>query len=135
MNKQTRIRLIVYAIVFALLVVLLVFWSFLNTARGRDYQRLADMRILESSFNSYFFAFNSYEVPDCVAGSVVNFCTGRGDNILDVSGLMDPVSTGSMRYVVSEISQSSFRVEFILETSLAGLDKGVYALTPAGLGK
>lgn len=134
MFRKTK-KIIIYSGLLIIAIALLIWWTFFNFTRARDYQRLGDMRILESAFNSYFFKFNTYQIPECSAGSVINFCTGQNKQILDVSQIIDPVSDGNLRYVIASLADDNFKVEFYLESSLAGLPSGQYALTKEGLGK
>jgi hypothetical protein len=135
MPKRTKIKFIIYAVLFVLATITLVWWFVFNSTRVRDYQRLGDMRVLEAEMNAYFFKFNTYKIPECTSGSVLNFCTGRGDNTISVGNLVDPISSENLRYIVTEMSDNGFRVEFYLEGGLLELQKGKYALTRDGLGR
>lgn len=93
------------------------------------------MRVLESEMNIYFFKFNTYKIPECSEGSLINFCAGQGDKTLNTANIIDPVNLDNLRYVVAQMADDNFRVEFYLEGSLLGLPSGKYALTKEGLGR
>lgn len=136
MHKRTTIKIIIYVALLLIIFGVLTWWFMFNATRARDYQRLGDMRVLESEMNNYFFKFNTYIVPECPVGSPVNFCVGRDGEVLsNVSNLIDPINSESLRYIVSELSDENFRVEFYLEGGVAGLSSGRYALTKEGLGQ
>ena len=135
MFKRTRLKIIIYSSLFIISLAVLVWWFFYNSTRARDYERLGDMRVLEAEMNRYFFKFNTYQIPECGEGSVINFCVGAGDKSINVKDIIDPVNLNNLRYVVAQMADNNFRVEFYLEGSLAGLPSGQYALTKEGLGK
>ncbi|MEK7072326.1 MAG: hypothetical protein AAB969_02040 [Patescibacteria group bacterium] len=135
MPKKRKIKIIIYSILLVLAVALLIGWFFYNSVKSRDYERLGDMRVLESEINSYFFKFNTYKIPECSEGMLINFCTGRGDKTLNVSNIIDPVNSNNLRYILVQMTNDNFRVEFYLEGSLVGLPSGKYALTKEGLGR
>jgi len=134
MFRKTK-KIIVYSILLIIAIALLSWWFFYNSVRSRDFERLGDMRVLEAEMNSYFFRFNTYQIPECREGSLINFCLGQGDNGLKVAGLIDPVNTSNLRYILTEMTADNFRVEFYLESNLLGLASGKYALTKEGLGR
>lgn len=133
MTQKQNIKIIIYVVLLITAVSLLVWWFIYNSIRIKDYQRLGDMRILESEMNIYFLKFNTYKIPECSEGMLINFCTGRSGQSPNVSTLIDPVNTDSLRYVLTEMTDDNFRVEFYLESGLLGLTSGKYALTNEGL--
>lgn len=135
LTKRQKIKIIIYSALLLIFIISLVWWFYYNTLRIRDYQRLGDMRILEAEMNDYFFKFNTYQVPGCSDGMLINFCTGREGQMLNVSSLIDPVNSDSSRYQLVQMTNDDFRLEFYLETRIAGLSSGKYALTKAGLGR
>ena len=135
MSKRTKIKIIVYAALLIVATVLLIWWFNFNNIRVRDYQRLGDMREVEAEMNRYFFKFNTYKIPECGEGSVINFCVGAGNKIVNVEKIIDPVNANNLRYVVNQMADDNFRIEFYLENGLAGLPSGQYALTKEGLGR
>ena len=135
MSKRSKIKIIIYSVLLIIILAFLVWWFSYNSTQARDYQRLGDMRVLEAALNSYFFRFNTYQIPECGPGSVINFCTGRGERTIEVAEIIDPVNLDNLRYVVADLTADNFRVEFYLEGSLAGLPSGRYALTREGLGR
>lgn len=135
MPRKRKIKIIIYSILLVLAVALLIGWFFYNSVKSRDYERLGDIRVLESEINSYFFKFNTYKIPECSEGMLINFCTGRGDKTLNVSNIIDPVNSNNLRYILVQMTDDNFRVEFYLEGGLLGLSSGKYALTKEGLGR
>ena len=135
MSKRKKIKIAIYITLFIIAIALLSWWFVFNIKRGRDYQRLGDMRVLESELNIYFFKFNTYIVPECSVGSVVNFCTGKEDRKIKVEEIIDPKNSDDFRYIVAEMSDDNFRIEFYLETKMFKLLPGKYALTKEGLGR
>lgn len=135
MNRKIKIKIIVYGTLLVVALAILVWWFFYNSARARDYERLGDMRVLEAALNSYFFKFNTYKIPECGEGSVINFCLGTGDQAVKIGAIIDPVNSNNLKYLVSQLTDDNFRVEFYLESGLGGLPSGQYALTKEGLGR
>lgn len=114
---------------------LLIWWIFFNTVRSRDYQRLGDMRVLEAEMNSYYLKYNTYIIPECLEGSLINFCIGNSNRSLSVDRIIDPVNASNLRYSLIQMNDDNFRIEFYLENGVGGLSSGLYALTKEGLGK
>lgn len=135
MPKRKKIKIIIYVILLVVAAALLTWWFFYNSTKARDYQRLGDMRVLEAQMNSYFFKFNTYVIPECGEGSLINFCVGQGDKSLHIASIIDPVNFDNLRYVITQMTDDNFRVEFYLESGLQGLPSGKYALTKEGLGR
>ncbi len=134
MSIKTK-KIIIYSTLLIIAVSLLIWWNFFNVIRARDYQRLGDMRVLESEMNSYYIKYNTYIVPECLGGSLINFCTGNSDRPLNVSTIVDPINLNSLRYVVGQMHDDNFKVEFNLEGGVGGLPSGIYTLTREGLGR
>ena len=134
MFRKTQ-KIIIYSVLLIIAIALLIWWIFFNSTRAKDYERLGDMRVLEAEMNSYFFKFNTYRVSECLEGSLINFCVGVGDRTLRVANIIDPVNLNNLRYILTEMTDDNFRVEFYLESGLHGLSSGKYALTKEGLGR
>ncbi|MEK7167517.1 MAG: hypothetical protein AAB791_00765 [Patescibacteria group bacterium] len=128
MAKITKIKYAIYAVLLILGLVFLVWWFFYNSAKGRDYQRLGEAKVIESAMNDYFLEFNTYAVPGCNSNMDLMECQGQGDRILKINQL-------KYKYTVSEMSEENFRINFTFEIGVAGLPSGVYVLTKEGLGK
>ena len=135
MPKRIKIKIIIYSALLIIISAFLVWWFNFNATRARDYQRLGDMRVLEAEMNRYFFKFNTYKIPECGEGSIINFCVGAGEKTVNIKDIIDPVNANSFRYVVTQMADDNFRLEFYLEGDLAGLPSGQYALTKEGLGR
>ncbi len=108
--------------------VFLVWWFFYNSAKGRDYQRLGEIKVIEGAMNGYFLKFNTYVVPGCNPNMDLMECKGQGDRVLNLGKT-------KYKYTVSEMSDQDFRLNFTFEIGLAGLPSGVYVLTKEGLGR
>ncbi|MFA5029197.1 MAG: hypothetical protein WC518_00405 [Patescibacteria group bacterium] len=135
MTKRTKFKLIIYLLLLILGITGLILWSIFNAARGRDYKRLGEIKIIEAEFNSYFNKFNTYQVPDCSPPMLVNYCSGKGERVLAIDTIVDPVNKGNFQYLVSSLSDDNFRVDFSLEMGIGTLAAGNYLLTRQGISK
>jgi hypothetical protein len=133
MRQRTKFKIIIYSILLVIAISLLMVWWSYTRALGRDYQRLADMKLLQVELTDYFTNFNTYKIPECQSNSPVNFCTGKGDRTMAVEGIIDPTSSGSYQYIIGELTDSEYRVYFSFEIGVGGLDAGGYTLTKSGI--
>ena len=133
MTQRTKFKLVIYFILL-MIGISLVIWLFLhNNAVKRDYERISDMRQLQSRWLEYFGKFSTFEVPDCNVGRLISSCTGNNERLLDVSGLNDPLGKDQYYYVLEDLSQLDFTVGFYLETKIGNLLPGKYLLTSQGI--
>ncbi len=112
----------------------LVTWLWLhNLAVQRDYERISDMRNLQSRWLSYFAKYNTFEISHCQAGRLISSCGGGNGQVLDTTGLVDPLNQDQYRYVVEAVTQDDFSVSFYLETQIGNLLPGQYLLDSQGI--
>jgi hypothetical protein len=135
MTQRTRFKAVVYVVLIIIAVSLLVWWNGYNSAKSRDYQRLADLEILQSQLTYYFYDFNTYQIPECQIDSLVNYCNGSGDRVVDLRRIVDPINRGMYQYTVNSLLDSDYIISFALETKVAGVVPGAYVLTKKGISK
>ncbi|MEK7653085.1 MAG: hypothetical protein AAB358_01205 [Patescibacteria group bacterium] len=135
MFPRTRFKIFAYSILLVIAIGLLIWWSFYNAAKGRDYERLGEMKILQSELNYYFLNFDTYEIPGCQIGSPVNLCVGENLRWLNIGKIIDPKNSGNFQFIVAELSPDNFKINFSLETGVGGLPRGNYILTKEGIGR
>lgn len=135
MLQRTRFKLFTYSALLIIAIGLLTYWLLLMAAQGHDYERLGQMKVLESELNRYFLNFNTYEIPGCPLNSPVNFCVGAGLWRLKTEKIIDPVNNGRFRFIVIDLSPDDFQISFALETGVAGLSAGDYVLRREGIGR
>ena len=135
MFQRTRFKIFAYSTLFIIAVGLLIGWFFYNAAKGRDYERLGEMKMLQSELNYYFLNFDTYEIPGCQIGSLMNLCVGETIRRLNVSKIIDPKNSGNFRFIVAELSPDNFKINFLLETGVGGLPRGNYFLMREGIGR
>lgn len=130
MAKITKIKYAIYAVLLIIGLSFLIWWFFYNFAKGKDYQRLGEAKVIEGAMNGYFLKFNTYIIPGCKPGMDLAECQGKGDRVLDLN-----LGSEKFKYTVSEMSDDNFRINFTFEIGIAGLPSGVYVLTKEGLGR
>lgn len=135
MVKKGVRKILIY--IFLLIIVLGVFVWWLNDdwAKGRDYRRLADMKILQAELAGFYGQFNTYKIPECQPGSAVNLCAGRNGRVVKTDGLIDPINKSPFQYTINELADDNFSIGFVLETAVAGLSAGRHILTKNGISK
>lgn len=133
MSQRNVFKIFVYIFLLVIAIGLLVWWVVYNNARSRDYDRLAQIKLLQLELTDYFFEFNTFQIPQCPTDSLVNYCLGRGDRTLAVSGIIDPKNRGNFQFIFEEILQNDFAVSFSLEQGVGGLSAGNYVLTKEGI--
>lgn len=133
MTQRNRFKIIAYSIVFVLLLVILGFWVNYQLGRGRDAQRLGDMKIAQQILARYFFQSNTYQIPQCETSMTINQCANNDSSLAPLSALIDPVNTvNQYQYRVRQLSVDNFALEVRFEHSIAGLAPGVYLVTKDG---
>lgn len=133
MFVRTRFKLVVYIILFIIGMSILTWWVMFNKAKSRDHERLADMKVLQSQFSLYYSKFNTYQVADCLADTLVSDCRGQSADVIGLSGFVDPVGSGSYQYVLRSLSEDDFIISFSLESGIGGLPSGTYYMTKNGV--
>ena len=104
-------------------------------AKGRDYERIGDMKVLQYEMINYYSRFNTYIIPECSSNSLINFCSGAGDRVLNVSSISDPLASGKYNYVVGFLAEDDFSINFSLERGVNGIPPGDYVLTKNGIAR
>ena len=61
------------------------------------------------------------------------FFSGKGDKIINVSNIVDPLNELNFQYVVRSLSDEDFRIDFAFEIGIGGLAPGNYILTRQGI--
>jgi type II secretory pathway pseudopilin PulG len=135
MNARFRFKIIVYLILAILAVSLLIWWLMFGAAKGRDWRRLADIKLIEGELNSYFLKFNTYIIPECPDDSLINYCLGQDKRRLNFAALVDPKNKAPFQYVMRAMTEDNFRLDFALEAGIGGLPAGNYSLSKEGIRK
>ncbi|MFA4871803.1 MAG: hypothetical protein WC610_01965 [Patescibacteria group bacterium] len=135
MAQKNLTKIFIYITLFVFAVGIFAWWVNYNWTRGRDYRRLADLKILQSALVDYYGRFNTYKIPDCQAGSLVNLCLGKNSRAIGLDNIIDPISKSPFQYQVVELADDNFFVSFYFETSMLGLPAGKHTLTKNGISK
>jgi len=133
MTQRTKFKIILYTVLLVIAIALLLVWWSYTRALGRDYQRLADLKLMQVELTDYFANFNTYKIPECQVNSPVNFCTGKNDRTIAVGNITDPTDSGDYRYLVGELSDNNYKIYFSFEIGVGGVAPGGYALTRSGI--
>ena len=134
MFQRTRFKIIIYALLLLIGLSIFAWWVLFNFARGRDYERLGDMKAIQAQMTAYFGEFNTFILPNCQPTFLISQC-GAKTKLADFSLFRDPLNAGNYRYIVSQLSESDFGINFTLETTIAGLAPGTYTMTKTGIRK
>ncbi len=132
MSKHTIFKAIVYLFLLFLAVFALVFWFIYNGEQSRDYQRLGDLKIIQSEMADYFAQYNTYVIPECNPEMTIDQCVGKGDRHLANSKFFDPINSGNYRYIVKSLSDDDFAIQFYLEAGVSKVIPGGYLWTKNG---
>lgn len=130
-NKIAKIAVYVFLLIVA--IGLLIWWLNYNFMKSRDYERLAEMKVLQAQMIDYYRHFNTYQIDGCQAEMPVNLCVGAAGRQVAVDKLIDPINKKPFQYLVNELTDNDFSVRFSLETSVAGLPAGQRVLTKNGI--
>ncbi len=133
MTQRTRFKIVAYSMLLLLLVASLGFWVNYQMGRGRDAERLGDMKIAQQILARYFFQSNTYQLPQCETSMTIDQCASADKLLMPLSGLIDPInSTNQYQYRVRQLSADNFALEVRFEHSIAGLAPGAYLVTKDG---
>lgn len=136
MIQRTRFKLIIYLIFLIFLLGLLLWWFSIGRAQGRDYERLADLKQIQAEFLIYFSRFNTYQVSDCQLQQPIHFCSGEDNRgLLNIINIVDPLNQPPYQYLVSDLTDDDFIIDFAFERGVGGLSAGNYFLTKNGIGQ
>ena len=133
MLQSVKYKIIIYALLGAVLLVLLIFGAYFFTAQSRDYQRLADLKVWQNILSDYYIKNGTYAVPGCDSGRLLSRClTAKAGNetIINIS---DPINAGPYQYTVADLSDSDYEINFSLEAGIGGLKPGQYIWTKNGV--
>lgn len=133
MTQRRRFKIIIYSILLIAAIGSYVWWLNFNWAKERDYDRIADMRALQSELLIYYSKFNTFRIPGCSDGMLINFCQGNDKQSVGVESLVDPLNVGSYQYAVDQLLDNDFRISFAIETSLPNMPPGKYIITKSAI--
>lgn len=136
MTQRNRFKIIAYSIALALLLVILGGWVNYQLDRGRDAQRLGDMKVAQQVLARYFFESNTYQLPQCETSMTIDQCASADSLLAPLAGLIDPVnSVNEYQYRVRQLSADNFAIEVRFKYSIAGLAPGSYLMTKDGFNR
>lgn len=124
MLQKQKLKLAIYGLIIALVLISSAFVAYYFRAQSRDYQRLADLKVGQTALSDYFLRNGTYLVAGCQPGMELNGC-------LPIN-VKDPINSGDYRYLVVNLSDADYEIKFSLETGLGGLQKGVHILDKNG---
>jgi len=120
---------------FIIACLLVSWWHVYNSAKARDYIRIGDLKVIQGEMSRYFLKYNTYVVPGCQGGSLVNYCIGSQEKTAYLNNIVDPLSSQGFIYAVNNLSERDYSISFGLETSVGGLKPGSHILTKNGVAK
>lgn len=133
MATKTLLKNIIYLLLLIIGIGGLVYFFNYNAGRGRDYERLGDLKMIQSEFTTYFAKYNTYRLPDCKKDMAIDACNGNETWHLANNQYLDPVNSGDFRYVVKDLSDDDFIIAFGLEQGIGNLSAGNYLWTKTGV--
>ena len=131
MTQRTKFKIVVYVLLFIIACLVLAWFGIKIAQKSRDYQRLGDLKVIQSSLSSYYLKYNTYKVPGCNDNSLLSNCVAKGE--VDFSGLKDPKNNGIYRYVIYNLSDSDYQIGFSLESKTASVEPGGHIYGKNGL--
>lgn len=135
MTQRIKFKIVIYAILFIVACLLLSWFYLYNSAKGRDYDRLGDLKLIQGEMSRYLIKYNTYIIPNCQGGSLLNYCIGNQNKIAYFGDVEDPLGSKGFLYIVNGLSNSDYQISFGLETSMGGLKSGNHILTKNGVVK
>ncbi len=133
MTQRTRFKFFAYGLLLIIASIGLAFIWQASQAKGRDYQRLGDLKQIQQVLADYFFKFNTYRIPGCNPPAAVNSCVGEDERRINLGRLVDPLNGRGYQYKIVSLSDDDFEIGFALETTVSGLLKGTYSYTKNGI--
>lgn len=130
MTQRSKFKIIVYSLLFIIACILLFWFISFMSAKSRDLQRLADLKVVQAKFTQYFYKNNNFKVPNCTSKSSVSACR---DGDIDFAGINDPLNKGIYKYIIFDLSESNFQILFALETEIGGLKPGEHIYGKEGV--
>lgn len=135
MTRRTRFKIILYVILFVIACILTGWWYGYNSAKARDYARLGDLKVIQGEMSRYLLKYNTYIIPGCQSGALINYCVGSSDRVTHFEDIRDPLSSKSFYYLVNSLSDNDYQINFGLETPIGGLKAGSHILGKEGVVK
>jgi hypothetical protein len=135
MTQRTKFKITVYIILFVIACILIGWWYFYNSAKARDYARLGDLKVIQGEMSRYLLKYNTYIIPNCQNGTLVNYCVGNQSKTSYLSNIEDPLGAKGFFYIVNSLSDTDYQISFGLETSIGGLKPGNHILAKNGVVK
>ena len=122
MTQRTKFKIAVYGLLFVIACICLWWFNSIIVAKARDYERLADLKIIQGELTAYYYKFNTYKIPACADNTILNSCISQGQ--INFSQISDPLSSGIYQYVIYSLSDTDYQIGFALETKMGGLNAG-----------
>ena len=132
MTQRTKFKITVYIILFIIASSLTFWWYSHNSAKERDYARLGDLKVIQGEMTRYFLKNNTYLIPGCQNGFLLNDCLGDSNKPAQFGDIIDPLGSRGFFYIVNSLSNSDYQIGFGLETSIGGLKPGNHILSKNG---
>ena len=133
MNARKRFKLIVYSLLLVIALGLIIWYWLYSSAQGRDYERLADLRLAQSRLIDYYLKYNTFKVPYCPTPITLNDCQGKNNENTGLENIVDPLNDGTYYYNLVYLGDDDFQINFTLEVGINGLPAGIYKITKAGV--
>lgn len=133
MTQRTKFKIVLYLILLIIGCILTGWWYGYNSAKARDYVRLGDLKVIQGEMSRYLIKYNTYIIPNCQSGSLLNYCVGNQDKMAHLEKIEDPLGSRGFIYVVNSLSDSDYQISFGLETSIGGLKAGNHILGKSGV--
>jgi hypothetical protein len=133
MATKTLLKNVIYFLLLVIAIGGLIYWFNYNAGRGRDYERLGDLKAIQNEFTAYFSKYNTYRLPDCKPEMTIDACNGNDIWHLGSNQYLDPTNSGDFRYVVKDLSDDDFIVAFSLEQGIGNFSAGNYLWTKNGI--
>lgn len=133
MTQRNKFKAVAYSLLLIIAIILSAFiWQY-NQAKGRDYQRLGDLKQIQQLLADYFYRYNTYQVAGCKPPAAVDACPGEGEQRSNFGNLADPLSDRGYEYRIIALGDDDFEIGFILETNVSGLLMGEHSYTKNGI--
>lgn len=133
MLQRQKFKIALYVVIFAIILTVLGFWVYIASAQGRDYQRLADLKVIQNVLADYYSKNGSYQLPNCDIGETISQCLRMTNNGRVINNINDPINVGVYRYVIGNLNLDDFEINFTFEAGIGGLSRGTYVFTKNGI--
>jgi len=135
MNQRLKFKIAIYSLLAILVLTALIFWVWFAQGWQRDFQRLGDLKLIQSAMSDYYLKTGTYVLPNCPAGALIGDCLLKKNNGPINNNITDPLNTDIYRYVVGSLGEDFFEVNFALEAGLNNVPAGRYILSKEGVKK